>query len=115
MTVEAGIAAAEQIIASGAPRRIFCINDQLATGVLEGLSRHGISAPRDARVIGYGDLGLDGRHALSTIGQPKQSMGLDAVELLLDELDDGSHHVHSAKVITPQLIARESTASIGSR
>lgn len=109
MTVEAGIAAAEQILKSGAPRRIFCINDQLATGVLEGLSRHGVIAPRDARVIGYGDLGLDGRHALSTIGQPKHSMGLHAVELLLDELDDGSGHTHSAKVIPPHLIVREST------
>jgi len=110
MTVEAGIAVAEKILISGAPRRIFCINDQLATGVLEGLSRHGVTAPRDARVIGYGDLGIDGRHALSTIGQPKHSLGVSAVELLLDELNDGANHKHSATVITPELIARESTA-----
>jgi LacI family transcriptional regulator len=110
MTVDAGIAAAERILASGAPRRIFCINDQLATGVLEGLSRRGVSAPHDARVIGYGDLGLDGRHALSTIGQPKDAMGEHAVELLLDELNDGANHSHSAEVIRPHLIVRESTA-----
>lgn len=110
MTVESGIAAAEWLLDSGAPRRIFCINDQLATGVLEGLSRRGVSAPGGAHVIGYGDLGLDGRHALSTIGQPKHALGVQAVELLLDELNDGANHVHSAKVMPPFLIERESTA-----
>ena len=111
MNVGAGVALARKIVESGAPLNIFCINDQLATGVLEGLFRLGITAPAGARVIGYGDLGLDGRHALSTVGQPKHEMGESAVELLSEELTGGSGHVHTARIFQPYLIARESTVT----
>ncbi len=111
MTVAAGVRAAFEILDRGGPRRVFCINDQLATGVLEGFSRRGVTVPDAARVIGYGDLGLDGRHALSTIGQPKHALGERAVELLLDELEAGAEHTHSAQIFEPYLIVRESTSA----
>lgn len=109
MTIPAGIAVADQIVTANLPRRIFGINDQLATGVMEGFTRRDMSVPQDARVIGYGDLGLDNGYRLSTVGQPKHELGALAVELLLEELDAGSAHAHSATIFQPYLIARESS------
>lgn len=111
MDMANGVAAGERIAREGAPRRIFCINDQLARGVIDGLSSAGLSVPEDASVIGYGDLAISagGSLALSTVGQPKREMGAAAVDLLLDELHDGDQHEHTATVFEPHLIARDST------
>ncbi|WP_172979772.1 LacI family DNA-binding transcriptional regulator [Agromyces agglutinans] len=106
MNFAAGVEVARRIVAQDAPRRIFCINDQLALGVIEGLTAQGLRVPEDASVIGYGDLGLGASSRLSTVGQPKHEMGDEAVRKLLDELMDGESHVHTATVFPPHLIVR---------
>jgi LacI family transcriptional regulator len=112
MTIEAGIEAGRRIAASGAPRRIFCINDQLAIGVIRGLSLEGVATPEQAAVVGYGDLALGtaGTLPLTTVGQPKREMGDAAVSKLLSELQEGSEHRHSATIFEPHLVVRGSTA-----
>lgn len=113
MTIEAGIEVGRRIAASGAPRRIFCINDQLAIGVIRGMALEGVSTPEQAAVVGYGDLalGTEGTLPLTTVGQPKREMGDAAVTKLLAELHEGSDHQHSATIFEPHLIVRGSTAS----
>lgn len=112
MTIESGIAAGRRIAESGAPRRIFCTNDQLAIGVIRGLADAGLSVPEDAAVVGYGDLafGNDEARRLTTVGQPKHEMGEDAVVKLLAELREGRAHRHSATTFQPHLVIRESTS-----
>jgi LacI family transcriptional regulator len=113
MTIEAGIEVGRRIAASGAPRRIFCINDQLAIGVIRGLALEGVTVPGQAAVVGYGDLalGTEGTLPLTTVGQPKREMGDEAVTKLLSELQEGATHQHSTTIFDPQLIVRESTAT----
>jgi LacI family transcriptional regulator len=112
MTVEAGIAAGRRIAETGAPRRIFCTNDQLAIGVMRGLADSGLTVPDDAAVVGYGDLafGNDEARRLTTVGQPKHEMGEVAVTKLLAELREGVAHHHSATTFQPHLVIRESTS-----
>jgi LacI family transcriptional regulator len=111
MTIEEGIVAGERIARSGAPRRIFCINDQLAVGVLRGLARQGL-ASSEVSVVGYGDLqlGADEATGLTTVGQPKQEMGEAAVARLMAELTEGPEHKHAATTFEPQLLVRTSTS-----
>lgn len=112
MTLEAGIAIGRQIALGGAPRRVFCTNDQLALGVIRGLALEGVSVPDQAVVVGYGDLalGTEGTPGLTTVSQPKRELGEVAVERLLAELEEGSEHQHSTTVLEPELIVRGSTA-----
>lgn len=111
MTVEEGVAIGRRIADEGAPRRIYCTNDQLATGVIRGLAAAGLRTPEDAAVIGYGDLSLESpeRALLTTVSQPKRELGEVAVALLLDELLDGEGHEHVARVLQPELVVRRST------
>lgn len=111
MSVEEGVAIGRRIADEGAPRRIYCTNDQLATGVIRGLAAAGLRTPEDAAVIGYGDLSLESpeRALLTTVSQPKRELGEVAVALLLDELLDGEGHEHVARVLQPELIVRRST------
>jgi LacI family transcriptional regulator len=110
MTVEEGVAVGRRIAESGAPRRIFCTNDQLALGVMRGLRESGLDVPRDARVVGYGDLTLatESDTFITSVAQPKADMGREAVRLILRELAEGDEHLHSTTVFAPELIVRES-------
>lgn len=112
MTIEAGVAIGHRIATTGAPRRIFCINDQLAIGVIRGLAAEGIETPADASVVGYGDLALEteGALPLTTVGQPKREMGDAAVGKLLAELQEGTAHRHTTTIFDPHLIVRGSTS-----
>lgn len=113
MTIDHGFLIGRRIAEDGAPRRVFCTNDQLATGIMRGLADAGLRIPADASVVGYGDLSLESpeRALLTTVSQPKQALGEVAVSLLLEELTEGDAHRHVARVLQPQLVVRTSTAS----
>ena len=110
MTVEAGEEVGRAIAASPPPAGIFCTNDQLAIGVIRGLTRAGVAVPGTTSVVGYGNLGIAtvGHVPLTSVDQPKYELGLVAVQLLLSEIDLPVRHQHSATVFQPTMIIRES-------
>lgn len=110
MTVDDGVEIGRRIADGGAPRRIFCTNDQLALGVVRGLRERGVSIPRDAVVVGYGDLALavEGDIRLTSVAQPKEKLGEEAVTKVLSEIEDAGGHRHSTTVLAPRLVVRES-------
>lgn len=97
-------------LADDLPDGIFCTNDLLALGVIRGLAERGVIVPRDVSVVGYGDLALatETLLTLTSIEQPKFEMGVLAVETLVEEIDDGDHHVHHVTKFVPNLVIRES-------
>lgn len=113
MTVEQGFEIGLRAAAERAPRRVFCTNDQLATGLMRGLVASGLRIPEDASVVGYGDLSLESpeRMLLTTVSQPKQALGEVSVGLLLEELTQGASHRHVARILQPDLVVRSSTRS----
>jgi len=110
MTIEDGVAAGRRIARTGSPRRIFCTNDQLALGVIRGLREEGWDVPRDARVVGYGDLTIatSGDIEITSVAQPKAEMGRAALSRVLDEIGDSASHRHSTTVFAPSLVIRRS-------
>lgn len=110
MTVDEGRRVGIAIARTGAPRAVFCINDQLAVGVMRGLAEEGIPTPAGALVVGYGDLDLatEGALPLTTVGQPKRELGEFALGRLLAELAEGENHHHSATTLQPYLVVRDS-------
>lgn len=94
------------------PTAVFVANDTAAIGALEALDAAGVLVPGDMSVVGYDNLPISGLHriALTTVDQPTDQMGREAVELLIERLDgerrDGRpRHL----VVPPRLVVRNST------
>lgn len=117
MTIDAGQAIGRRLADSAtspvsvAPAGVFCTNDQLAVGVVRGLTERGLRVPEDVAVVGYGDLALASESLvqLTTVEQPKDELGRAAVEILLAELAaDPADHEHTNRMLDPRLVVRES-------
>ena len=119
-TVADGIACATALLrlpAGQRPDALFCINDLVAIGVMQGLLEEGVRIPDDIAIVGYDDIefATSTRVPLTTIHTPHTQLGVAAADLLFDEIDrlaSGSDGQADAPHIefTPTLIVRASTA-----
>jgi LacI family transcriptional regulator, galactose operon repressor len=93
------------------PTGVFCANDLLAIGCLQGFVQYGLSVPNDVCIVGYDDIEFAGAAAvpLTSVRQPREEMGRVAVELLLAEVADSSGHSHREVVFKPELVVRQSS------
>jgi DNA-binding LacI/PurR family transcriptional regulator len=90
------------------PAAIVCGNDDLAFGVIRALKAAGLRCPGDILVTGFDDNGKAAgfRPPLTTIRQPLQRMGKDAVDILFRQIRKPGRAV--AKKYPPKLIVRKS-------
>jgi DNA-binding LacI/PurR family transcriptional regulator len=70
------------------PTALVTTGDELAVGALSALSDNGWSVPRDMSLTGFGDLGLFTSPRLSTIRVPWQQLGLTAIQVLKNRLEN---------------------------
>jgi DNA-binding LacI/PurR family transcriptional regulator len=87
------------------PSAIIALSDVLALGVLEAAAERGIAVPRELSVAGFDDVpeAAAATPPLTTIRQPHQTKGSEAVRLLVD--------ADSKSVLLPtELVVRASTA-----
>jgi LacI family transcriptional regulator len=115
LTIAAGKDAAVELAGMPASRRpsaVFCANDLVALGVLQGLNRNGIEVPRDVALVGYDDIDFASAATvpLSSIRQPREQLGRRAAELMFDEVALGPAHKHRQVVFEPHLVVRDSSA-----
>ncbi|HET6872914.1 MAG TPA: LacI family DNA-binding transcriptional regulator, partial [Sporolactobacillaceae bacterium] len=70
---------------------LFCANDILAIGAIEGVRHLGLRVPEDVAVIGFDDLTLSQwpSYALTTWKQPVNEMVDQTIALILSELEGG--------------------------
>ncbi|GII77065.1 LacI family transcriptional regulator [Sphaerisporangium rufum] len=114
LSVAAGRQAADDLAArpeGERPTAVFCANDLLALGVLQGLTVHGIRVPEDVALVGYDDIDFAAAAAipLSSVRQPRALLGRTAAELLLEEALEGDRHGHRHVVFQPELVVRTSS------
>jgi LacI family transcriptional regulator len=115
LTVLAGRAAGEAIARRAPAQRpdaVFCANDLLAVGVLQGAGILGeVRVPEDLAIVGYDDIDFAQSTVvpLSSIRQPAREIGATAVELLLEALDSPTAPPRQVR-FRPQLVVRASTA-----
>lgn len=89
----------------------FAVSDEMAMGVIDGLTRMGYRVPQDVSVVGFDDI-KEAKYAqppLTTVRQDKYGLGSQAARTLLQIIE------HPDKPIAPvtlpcNLIIRESTA-----
>lgn len=95
------------------PTAFFCGDDFIALGVVQALREEGIRVPHDISVVGFDDQQLAGEFypRLTTVRQPEAQMGSIGVDLLM-KLINGEVVPDAITKLAPQLLVRESTATV---
>jgi LacI family transcriptional regulator len=97
------------------PDGVFCYNDQVASGALTAIVEAGLNVPHDIAVIGAGNVHYSSllRVPLSTIDQRSAVIGETAGEMLAQSMRAKTMAPPKRVLITPRLIARESSLRRG--
>jgi LacI family transcriptional regulator len=100
-----------QVLQSQSVDGVVCPSDLLAVGVIQAATDLGIRVPDELIVVGYDDnhFASESSIPVSTVSLPGYRMGELAIELLLEEIHQGSGHVHRTVMLDPHLIPRRST------
>jgi LacI family transcriptional regulator len=95
------------------PTAIVCFNDQMAMGVYQGAEALGLEVPRDASVLGIGDLELLTESLdppLSTMALPHREMGRWGMTALLALLEGRAADAAEPVQLAGELVERRSVA-----
>ena len=110
-TESGGAKAMTEILQSGdLPTAIFAPNDFSALGAMDVIDSAGLRIPDDISLFGYDNLTIAGlpRISLTTVGQPRTTLGEEAVHLVLERLNEG-RDVPRRVVAPPYLVIRSTT------
>jgi LacI family transcriptional regulator len=103
----------EDTIARNEFSAIICLSDVIAIGVYESALQLGFEIPDTYSLIGYDNI-LATKYLnppLTTVHQPKEQTGLNAINLLLDQIENGRNE-HQQIILNPILIDRGSVKDI---
>lgn len=92
------------------PDAVFCVSDVYAASVIKYASTHGIRVPQDVSVMGFDDIpqAVMMSPAISTVRQPAYQMGLQACNLLIEQIEN-STVIPNKIILNTDLIIRSST------
>lgn len=105
-------AAARMLGLAERPTGVFCGNDLIALGMLQGLFAAGVAVPGEVAIVGYDDLEVAAAAVvpLSSIRRPAARVGAAAAELLVEESGAAAgEHTHRELVFQPELVVRASS------
>lgn len=95
------------------PTAVFACNDLLAIGAIQGARERGLQLPQQLSVVGFDNtiLATIIDPPLTTIAQPIQEIGRQAMDLLVQEIK-GEKSMKQRVVLMPELVVRGSTAEL---
>lgn len=98
----------------GPPDAVYAASDLPAFGALTVLKERGIKVPEEFGLIGFSNEAYTSMvtPTLSTMEQHSENIGVLAAKSVMEQLTDlhmGKEHVPRQNVLTPKLVAREST------
>lgn len=108
---ESGYAATRDILAIDGLTAVLAANDQMALGLIHGLSEAGKRIPEDISVIGF-DNAPESAHyrpPLTTVHQDFKAVGMAGIAAILDTLGEPGEPLPA--IVEPRLVVRHSTAA----
>ncbi|MBU1093996.1 MAG: LacI family transcriptional regulator [Firmicutes bacterium] len=93
------------------PEVILAASDDIALGVIKGLTSMGIKIPQEIQVIGFDDIAF-ARHftpSLTTIAQNRKLLGETAAKMLIQLIESPEEEIDEIITLPVSLIEREST------
>ncbi|SEI92140.1 LacI family DNA-binding transcriptional regulator [Demequina mangrovi] len=109
---DGGVSQALDLVArDGGPTACFAGNDRIGTALIHDALERRIDVPGAISVVGYdnSEVGRLVRPALTTVEQPREAMGREAMRLLLSRID-GDREVAEV-TLEPRLVVRASTGT----
>ena len=93
------------------PDAVFCANDVIALGAIDGARSRGLRVPEDLWVVGYDDIEMASwdSYDLTTVRQPLEEMARLATELLLGRMREPGRKA-GTHCLSNDLVIRGSTA-----
>lgn len=93
------------------PTAIFCHNDVMAIGALSQARRLGLRVPQDLSLIGVDNIAQTAYTdpPLTTIAQPRFELGVEAMLLLLDKLNN-RNAILGSRLLNSEFLLRASTS-----
>lgn len=111
-SIEAGERAVDLLLSQPSPfSAVFCSNDEMAIGAMRALAARGLRVPEDVSVVGFDDIRFS-RYttpALTTIAQPKNALGREAMSMMIELLNDPEVPARK-RILSADLVVRGSTA-----
>lgn len=98
------------------PTAIFSGSNKMTLGLMRAVSELGLNCPRDVSILGFDDFDWAANFSprLTTVAQPTDEIGKEAMRLLAQEMQDfrspGRNGEHRIVVLKPELRVRMSTA-----
>jgi DNA-binding LacI/PurR family transcriptional regulator len=99
------------LAASEKPTVIFCGSDLIAMGAMLALEAEGINVPRDISIVGIDDIPFASltRPPLTTIGVPREKLGITAFQAL-EKMLKLKRQKGTEYILETELVIRKSTA-----
>lgn len=108
-TEMAGYTAMETLLQQAdPPDAVFVASDIQALGALRAIREHGLQTPNDIGVVGFDDIQFSIYVGLSTLHQPMYDMGKQAIQRLIQRIEDPSRPVAHTQ-FAPKLVVRETS------
>lgn len=98
------------------PTAICCVSDMVAIGAIRAAEDSGYRVPEDISVMGFDDIPIAGayRPGITTVRQPVHELGVQAAQMLLQQIRQKEGYVKEARILPHEIIARGSCMTVTS-
>lgn len=93
------------------PTAVVACYDQVAFGIMRAFQEKGIRVPEDISVVGFDNIIMDDYCSvpLTSVVNPVEQLGVTAVKILLDAVENGNEHIVQNVSLQSRLVVRNST------